>query len=569
MLSALVVFLSYQNCGEMKALNSIQSQSSSGELTNNIEKFKCDPSAGPTPSSARRLTKTEMIRSYDRLLSVFSLSEAQNIKQKLAPWFNTIPEDLGLKFDSDDSGLSQSHVNAYLELATAFSGEIAKSSTLIKKFMGSCANTTQLTQACLENYLKTSATKIMRRPLKQEEIEGFVTRYSSFTENHNKWFIAQLLMNSNFLFHLELEGAPLTSDTLRLSPYEVASRLSFYLLKSAPDDKLLAAAGNGQLDNDEGLRLEIERLKQDYPELIQSTVADFYAGWLGYENIAHPITPMNPEEVAFANGAKLQRQSLINELKTMTSYYTLETDGSFADLFLSSHSFAVDQDLSTLYGVQAYQPGGALVPFGDGRAGLLGRAAFLISGSTHTSPIIRGLMVRNQFLCEELPPPPDNIGNMVREPEPDQQLSTRERFDRKTSSPACYSCHQSINPLGFALESFDAFGRIRDMEIIFDSDGRQVNQIPIDPVVQPNIHLGDSMTSSSPSEFNQLIVDSGKAQKCMAQSFFQYTYRQSPDISKDGCSLAYMDELIGSPEGLRLVFFQTPLDANFRLRKVD
>ena len=186
-----------------------------------------------------------------------------------------------------------------------------------------------------------------------------------------------------------------------------------------------------------------------------------------------------------------------------------------------------------------------------------------------TSPITSGLKVRREVLCDTLTPPPAAIADMVRDPVEDPTLSTRQRFHNKTSSTACMGCHAQINPLGFALENFDAFGRFRTMEKVYDSTGLLLNQIPIDPVVQPLISMADARTSKNPDEFSHMISDSGKARACMVESFFRYTFKAAADRNKDGCSLAALDQMARSPAGLKKVFYDTPTLDLFRLRKID
>ncbi len=240
-----------------------------------------------------------------------------------------------------------------------------------------------------------------------------------------------------------------------------------------------------------------------------------------------------------------------------------------ADFFINS--FAKQNDLAQIYGVPTWDGNpNNLVRFPAGeRAGLLNRAAYLVNDGTHTSPILRGLKMRRGFLCEDLPDPPQAIADMVRDPAPDHALTTRERFDQKTNIPACIGCHALINPLGYALESYDALGRHRTSEKIYDSAGQLLNDLPLDTVVRPELTLGDPEVSSNATEFNQLVAVNGKAMKCFVTEYFAYSFRKTADLNADGCALEQMrQDLAGQGGSLRNMMLKVPLNKAFRLKSI-
>jgi hypothetical protein len=206
----------------------------------------------------------------------------------------------------------------------------------------------------------------------------------------------------------------------------------------------------------------------------------------------------------------------------------------------------------------------------DQRSGLLTRAAFLVNGAAETNPVKRGLIIRRNVLCDVIPPPPQEVMNMVRIPEEDPTQTTRQRYEHKTASTFCMGCHVNINPLGFAMENFDALGRFRLSEKIFDESGAFLAERPVDPVVQPLITPADRSTTSNPVQFNQLLADSGKAQKCFVQQYFNFTYRQPADAQSDGCALEDMRQNLLGPDGsLKKALTSVPLSRAFKLRKLD
>ena len=565
--SATLLF--FQNCSPGFKTN--VSATGESSLSSSQNAFKCVANSQPSPASAKRLSKLELQRTYALHLAGYSASEQAAIKTAIAPFMQSIPDDNGEKFDTDDVALAQDHVAAYFSAAKAFATEVTKTLARTKTFMGACATTTPLTDPCLDSFLSAQATKILRRPLTAPEVTAIKAEYAGYSEKNNQWLLTRLYMSPSFIFHLELDGQNESPTLLKISPYELASRISFYLLKMAPDDALLAAAAGGTLVEKDKITSEIARLAAQYPTYYKATVDEFFAGWLAYKNIAYPLTPVELSEVAFAAGRKLSRQSLINEMQGMVRHYTNDAQGSFDDLFLTTKSFAVDDDLAAIYGVSKWTGSkNALVDLpANERTGLLSRAAFMVSGDANTSPIIRGLMLRRQFLCDEIPQPPDDIANMVRDPLPDPNASTRKRFEDKTSSAACTGCHALINPLGFAMENFDAFGRYRTSEKLFDDAGNMVNQIKIDPVVKPYLSFNDGRTIASAAEFSQAMAETGRARNCMARSFFKFAYRESPDPINDGCALVQIDQQVQGVGGLNNMFLNAPLAEAFQKRKLD
>lgn len=566
---AVINMLAYQNCGSHMQANSDFWLGQSLNSQNSV--FKCLPDQDPSPKSARRLTKLEISRTVEGLIENLAEADRTYIKNQILSAMNNLPDDMGQKFDSDDTLLSSAHVAAYLNLAQDLAAAITSNNTRAQGLLGTCATATAMSESCVDQFLTGGGRLILRRPITTDEADEFKTKMKTFTSQQPYWLLVRLFMHPHFIFQIENEGKNLKADLLKISNYELASRLSFYLLRRGPDQALLNRAEEGTLERPNILMAEIERLAKDYPLLLSDSMDRFYAGWLSYSTIAHPIDPMTPEELAVAGSDRLQRQSLVNELQEMTRYYTLQAKGSFEDLFLSHNSFAVDDDLAQIYGVKKWDKDPKnLVTFPNGeRSGLFNRAAFLVSGNTHTNPIIRGLMVRREFLCEEITPPPSNIANMVRDPKPDPNASTRERFHNQTNTSACMGCHILINPLGFALENYDAFGRFRTKENIYDEEGQVVNQHSIDPVVQPMLSITDSQTTSTPEEFSQAVAESGKARGCMVQSFFRYAYKKMPDMEKDGCTLAALDNQVSEPDGLRRMFLFAPLSDAFHKRKLD
>jgi hypothetical protein len=145
-------------------------------------------------------------------------------------------------------------------------------------------------------------------------------------------------------------------------------------------------------------------------------------------------------------------------------------------------------------------------------------------------------------------------------------MSTRQRYELKTASPECVGCHTQLNPYGFVLEAFDALGRFRTEETIYDDAGVVQNQLPIDPVVE--VHLGsEASTVTNPAEFNRLLADSGLPDACFARQYFRFTYRRD-EATGDSCALARIRDDVAPGGSLKRALRDVALSPSFRQRVV-
>jgi hypothetical protein len=574
---AFLLVAAFQNCDHFKpsmGLSSNGNPDSVQSLDPAGGAFTCDAAAKPTSTVMRRLNKSEYVNTIKRLLSKQTTSDFNTIMDGIAPFITSIPDDVAPKFSRLDVKIDQAHLNGYLFVAKTLGSMIAGNSTRAKNFFGSCATTADLSASCLDQFLKGPATKIYRHPLTADDISQLKSDFAAFTSDKNSFLIARMLMSPNFLMHVETSGTEVSPGLLQISAYELANRLSYQFQQSMPDDELFAAAADGSLMTDAGLAAQVSRLTGG-TQLTQTegTIGEFFEQWLGLADLPDPEgSSAGAAYASFADGNSLTKASMVQEIEDMTSYYTFTVNGHFNDLLTSDISFAKGADLAAIYGVARWSgdPNNLVKLPADQRSGLLTRAAFLANSTTTTNPVARGVKIRRQILCDTLAPPPTAIANMVRVPPPDPTLSTRQRYEIKTADALCMSCHAQINPLGFAMESFDAWGRFRTVEKIFDDNGQLLSQKPVDPVVRPVISPSDQRMSSSAPEFNQMLADSGKAQNCFIQQYFEFTYRQKPNLQADGCTLESMRENLTAADGsLKKMFLNVAMSPAFKLKNIN
>jgi hypothetical protein len=208
-----------------------------------------------------------------------------------------------------------------------------------------------------------------------------------------------------------------------------------------------------------------------------------------------------------------------------------------------------------LYGVEPWSGAGALPTFDPAeRSGLLQRAALLVSNLEQTNPFHRGALLRRAILCDDLPQPdPNDLPPGALDPPPfDPAQTTRERFEQKIEDNAlCLTCHQAFSPIGYVMESYDALGRYRTEERIFDEqNGDLIADLPIDTTGDVRIASRNEDPVADAQEMNQRIADSGKVEACLAQNYFAFAARRAmQESSLDECVVQDLATVLAEEDG--------------------
>jgi len=272
--------------------------------------------------------------------------------------------------------------------------------------------------------------------------------------------LARLLVDPEFIFRIEDEPAGLPAGSVyRVSDVDLASRLSFFLWSSIPDDALLAAAAAGELRKPAVLEREVQRMLAD-PKA-EALVTSFAVQWLQLRMV-DAVSPENPK---FDGNL---RTALRKETELFFSS-VLSEDRSVTDLLDADYTF-VDERLARHYGlpnIRGSRFRRVELPPSSPRRGLLGQGSLLTltSAPNRTSPVKRGQWVLNNLLGSPAPQPPANVETNLEETAPAGEATTmRERLQQHQANPSCAMCHSLIDPLGFALENFDSIGGWRDTE---------------------------------------------------------------------------------------------------------
>ena len=321
--------------------------------------------------------------------------------------------------------------------------------------------------ACAADIVRRLAERAYRRPMAADDpaVARLLEFYSqgraegSFDAGIQR-AVARVLVDPEFIFRFEAEPADLPAGAIYpVSDVVLASRLSFFLWSSIPDEPLLAAAAAGELSRPEILEREVRRMLAD-PKA-DALVANFASQWLGLRQL-DTVTPTSSE---FDGNL---RQAFRKETELLFAN-VLREDSSVVELLSADHTF-VDERLARHYGLPSIRGSRfRRVELADGaRRGLLGHGSILTvtSAPNRTSPVRRGQWILANLLGTPTPPPPDNVETNLDETAPAGTTPTtmRERLARHMADPSCAACHNLMDPLGFALENFDFIGQWRDAE---------------------------------------------------------------------------------------------------------
>jgi hypothetical protein len=421
--------------------------------------------------------------------------------------------------------------------------------------------------ACALQLITQFGARAFRRPMTQAEITRFQTLYTNRAmitatgsfDDAAQLIIKAFLLSPSFITKAELSETTPQGANFQLSGYELASRLSYMLWGTMPDDALFTAAANGQLVTQSDVLAQAQRMIQD-PKA-RAKVADFHARYalMGdatrWSEAAHDPT-------LFPAFTPAMVPTLTDEAKRFFDYVTFDLGGTFQDLITKPVAF-VNKDLAPIYGMDPSQFGTDLQLTNldpTQRAGVFTHAGFLASYSSYdrTSPILRGAFLEKQVLCRQIGAPPDGALNT---PLPTTGNTNRDRVDAQTSPAACASCHHTVvNPPGFALEAFDSIGVAQTTE---KSTGATIDTTADVAIGNNTVHV------TGPIDLMAAIAASPEGQNCYAQRLVTYAYERDL-TSQDVCTVQTLAGKMsqGSYPIVNLVTDLTQADS-FRIRATE
>jgi Protein of unknown function (DUF1592)/Protein of unknown function (DUF1588)/Protein of unknown function (DUF1595)/Protein of unknown function (DUF1587) len=414
------------------------------------------------------------------LLRRLTLSQYQNSVRDLlgvspdVSLLSSIPPLNGMRaIGASSVALPPRDVETFETLAGTASAQVFGDANLRQKLTGCDARQA----SCAEGFVASFGRRVFRRPFSDAERTRYLNLLRAATQmSGDGWIglrvVSQALFQSpHFLYRSELgEPDPADPTRRRLSSYELAARLSFFVWNTTPDPALLDAAERRELDTPAGLAMHAQRLI-DSPRAAEA-VDELFADYLHLEALDQLVKLPETYPAASATLPAAMKQETLTSLRE----FLWKRGGDFRDSFTSTRTF-VNAELAKLYGVRAPAADAwseVELPADGPRAGLLTQASFLAlhAHPSRSSPTLRGKFVRESLLCQAIPPPPDNVDTSLPASTRDA-MTARQRLTRHRMDPSCAGCHVLMDPLGLALEHFDGIGAYRQTEnnLAIDASG--------------------------------------------------------------------------------------------------
>jgi hypothetical protein len=448
----------------------------------------------------RRLTRTQYANTVRDLLGVtgdstrdFGLDEAE-----------------GGFFSNSRAPVKELQIEKYQQAADELAGKaIANMARLAP-----CAPPAKSEAVCLDEFLGGFGKRAYRRPLTAEEKDRYKALFMVGKSSGQDFagalglLVSTMLQSPHFLYRPELgDAARATRDGLPLTGWETASRLSYFIQNTMPDDELLAAAEGDRLRTVEQVAAQARRLLGT-PQA-RETVTSFHRQWLGVDDL---LTVEKDPAVYPAWNPEL-RSAMKVELDEFVDQVARTGDGKLETLLTAGFSYLN----GPLYGFYGVAGSGAMprkldLPGGQ-RAGLFTLAGVLARHAhpDQSSLVGRGALVSERLLCIDPPDPPQDVDAVV--PRPDPSVTTRVRFEQHRVDPRCAGCHALMDPLGIPFEIYDGIGKYRT------TDGK----LPVDATSTLAGTDSDGPVKDA-TELMKRLAGSGQVRRCLTQQWFRYLF---------------------------------------------
>jgi hypothetical protein len=526
----------------------------------------CNPNAQQAEPPLRRLSHTQYVNTIHALLQGTVPSIAAAVLREVDPQLQLLAPDVrrGLPGDTNggyaelDEDVLDAHVGASYDLAVAIGKSLTSSTDRITTTFGACATNGNPSDdaACLTSFLQGFGALAQRHPLGADDVQFYAQAIGgSVLPDDLADLVGLILLSPRFFYHVENGGAQLTGQTYALDGYELAARLSYLFWQAPPDDALRAAAQSGSILTDAGYAAEVDRLYADAKT--DAALDEFFHEYLWLDQVPRLNQEVGtPEFDAFA-GSDAPTATLHLEMMddaVSAARWVRKGGGTYADFFTNQGSFAKSAALAKIYGTPAWDGTSAPADLPALRAGLITRAALLVSASGKTRPIMKGFFIRHGLLCDDIPPPPPGALNTPIET--GELTTTRQKVEKVAEQPgtSCFGCHATmIDALGFATENFDALGRPRTVQSFYDMNGKLLGSAPVDTHVIPHITPDDQTPAADAHDLARMLVASGRVQECFARQYFRFSFRRIEDRTNhtDDCLLKDLSDAAvgGSPLG--------------------
>jgi hypothetical protein len=466
----------------------------------------------------RRMTRPELDHTVRDLLGI-SNDAAAGIApdERIGPFFsNGIAPPTNL--------IVQQHAETAAALALAAEPRMNE--------IAGCNLATDTGTTCAKQFISDFGLRAYRRPLDANEQAAYLNlftlgRTNSDTANGFALVVEAMLQAPSFLYHADLGAQPGPSATpVPLTSYELASRLSYFLWNSMPDRELFTLAAGDRLHDTDVLSAQVDRMLAD-PRAADA-IPYFHLQWLGIDE----MDGIDKDAALYPQFNPSLALAMQTETATFTDRVVRTGDGRLGTLFMASFSYPTGP-LFALYGVAqpaGFKAGDQVMLDPNQRGGLLTHASFLTvkAHRDQTSPVHRGLLVRENLLCQPIPAPPIDVNTTP--PPVSPATTTRERFAAHEANPSCGGCHVLMDPIGLGFENYGAIGEYRTM------DGKS----PVDASGQVRNVPGESIDAAGPFDgaidLGKKLGASRRVGDCVASQWFRFALGRMESID-DACTL--------------------------------
>lgn len=450
----------------------------------------------------RRLTQSEYKKTVKQL---FGYSVPSSIAFP--------PEDTGLFSNTaNKQHISDDHINVYLDIANQIADDTVQKinsnqtqSNQVASIVSQCLpkNAGQFA-SCNQEIVAKLVPLLFRNTHLNNDINRyrifFDASYKRLNNNFNaslKQLLKALLISPKFIFKLERSNSNLT----KLNATEFTNRLSYFIWGSPPDETLVNLAKSGQILNDQTLKNQIIRMLKDAKSFY--LVDTFFSEWFR-------LNELHSKSWDTQHHPQMNNQTITDMRKETNKFLNnlIKNDKNLSNILTANYSI-INGNLARYYGLTSSGEGFAKYDLSQTpRRGILGHASILsmTSGASESSPVRRGVWILSHLLCDTPKDPPPGVDNLA---QASKGTTVKERLEQHRNDPSCYTCHKSIDPLGFGLESFNALGKFRENY----SDG-----LPVDSTATlPNgKNIKDSL------ELNQALSEDPRFSQCVAKKFISF-----------------------------------------------
>ena len=484
-----------------------------------------EPQTSGAPPDMRRLTNEQYVNT---IIDVFG--PHITVASQADPLLRT---DGLLAVSTRSARITPSGFDKYYNQARAIAQQIVRPENRDSMFPCKPTDATAADEACARMFFSQVGRLLYRRPLTPAEVQTPVIAATEGAKTNGDFYrgiavgLAGMLTTPKFLFIIDTtEPDPDRAGAQRLTPFAKASRLSFLLWNTTPDDVLLTAAEKGELNSEAGLKRQVDRMMASHR--LDTGVRAFFEDFLHFDQ----FETLEKDSIIYpAFTVQVAEDAKEQVLRTVLDHLVMRGQ-DYRELFTTRKTF-ITGALARIYRVPTKRPtDSAWVPYefppDDPRAGILTQVGFaaLASHPGRSSPTLRGKAIRESLLCQKVPDPPGDVDFTLFEDPNSPNKTARERLTAHRTAPACAGCHKITDPIGLGLENLDGVGQFRTTE----------NGAPIDPAGDL-----DGVPFTNTAELGKALYSNPAATSCVSYRLASYALGRSP-ASTDKEFLTYLDQ---------------------------